>query len=145
MAQQGGYRQPANPAPVSGPGALSQRTDGGAVEGMTPPQAKTDWTGLPYGDNKEVNDQQSGADLAGNPVPTMPSPVVPLSAPSQRPNEPVTTGIPIGPGAGPESRMMPNQAPTLVDTIRHLTQYDPSGDAELVYRQLLDNQISDNG
>jgi len=31
----GGYRQPNNPAPVSGPGALSQRTDGGATEGMT--------------------------------------------------------------------------------------------------------------
>lgn len=25
----GGYRQPADPASVSGPGALSQRTDGG--------------------------------------------------------------------------------------------------------------------
>jgi hypothetical protein len=144
MAEQGGYRQPANPAPVSGPGALSERTDGGAVEGMTPPQAKQDWTGLPYGDNKAVNDQQSGADLAGNPVPQMPSPVVPLNAPTQRPDEPVTTGIPLGPGAGTESRPLPNQAPTLIDTIRHLTQYDPSGDAELVYRQMLDNQTSDN-
>ena len=33
----GGYRQPTNPAPVSGPGMLSQRTDGGAIDGMTPP------------------------------------------------------------------------------------------------------------
>ena len=145
MAQQGGYRQPANPAPVSGPGALSQRTDGGAVEGMSAPQAKQDWTGLPYGDNKAVNDQQSAADLAGNGVPNMPSPVVPLSAPTQRPNEPVTTGIPTGPGAGTESRPLPNQAPTLIDTLRHLTQYDPSGDSELAYRHLLDAQISDNG
>ena len=138
MAQQGGYRQPANPAPTSGPGALSQRTDGGAVEGMSAPQPKQDWTGLPYGDNKSVNDQQSAAPMAGEPVvPT--APVVPLNAPTQRPNEPVTSGISQGPGAGPESRVLPNQAPTLIDTIRHLTQYDPSGDAELVYRQLLDN------
>ena len=26
----GGYRQPSSPAPVSGPGALSKRTDGNA-------------------------------------------------------------------------------------------------------------------
>ena len=138
MAQQGGYRQPANPAPTSGPGALSQRTDGGAVEGMSAPQPKQDWTGLPYGDNKSVNDQQSAAPMAGEPVAPA-APVVPLNAPTQRPNEPVTAGIAQGPGAGPESRVLPNQAPTLIDTIRHLTQYDPSGDAELVYRQLLDN------
>jgi hypothetical protein len=140
MAQQGGYRQPANPAPTSGPGALSQRTDGGAIEGMTPPQPKAEWTGLPYGDNKAVNDQQSGADLAGNSVPQMPSPVVPLNAPSQRPNEPITAGINMGPGPGTEARLLPNIAPTIIDTVKHLTQYDPSGDAELIYRQLLDGR-----
>ena len=39
----GGYRAPSNPAPVSGPGALSQRTDGGAT------QPATYISGLPYG------------------------------------------------------------------------------------------------
>ena len=34
---------------------------------------------------------------------------------------------------------MPNYAPTLTDTLKRLAQYDPSGDAELIYRQLLDN------
>ena len=111
MAQQGGYRQPNNPAPVSGPG-----------------------------DNKSVNDQESAANLAGNPVPSMPAPVVSLNAPTQRPNEPVTNGINMGPGAGTEARVLPNQAPTLIDTLKHLAQFDPSGDAELVYRQLLDGQ-----
>jgi hypothetical protein len=139
MAQQGGYRQPANPAPTSGPGALSQRTDGGAVEGMSAPQPKTDWTGLPYGENKSVNDQQSAAPMAGEPTPG-PAPIVPLNAPTQRPNEPVTTGINMGPGAGTESRPLPNQAPTLVDTVKRLASFDPSGDAELIYRQLLDGQ-----
>ena len=49
----GGYRQPSNPAPVSGPGALSKRTDGGAVEGMT--QAPKYMAGMRYGmgGNKE--------------------------------------------------------------------------------------------
>ena len=139
MAQQGGYRQPNNPAPVSGPGALSQRTDGGATEGMSKPQAKQDYTGFAYGQNKGLADQQSGADLAGSGVPNMPAPIVPLNAPTQRPNEPITTGINMGPGAGSEALQLPNQAPTIIDTIKHLVQFDPSGDAELVYRQLLDN------
>lgn len=29
--------------------------------------------------------------------------VTPLDAPSSRPGEPVTTGLPVGPGAGPEA------------------------------------------
>ena len=138
MAEQGGYRQPSNPAPVSGPGALSQRTDGGATEGMSKPQPKQDWTGLPYGDNKSVNDQQSAATLAGTGVPSMPAPVVPLDAPTQHPDVPVENGLPTGPGAGPEAIPLPNRAPTLIDTIRHLTTFDPSGDAELIYRAMSD-------
>jgi hypothetical protein len=39
------------------------------------------------------------------PAPTGPRPggVVPLDAPSQRPNEPLTAGLPVGPGPGPEA------------------------------------------
>jgi hypothetical protein len=35
---------------------------------------------------------------------------------------------------------MPNQTPSLIDTIKYLTQFDPSGDAELIYNQLLNNE-----
>ena len=48
MALQGGYRKPENPAPSSGPGALSQRTDGGPAQG-----AKY-IPGLPYGQGQET-------------------------------------------------------------------------------------------
>lgn len=131
----GGYRQPSNPAPVSGPGALSQRTDGGAVDGMTQPQQQ--YTGLPYGDNKAVNDQQGQAAIAGNPFPM--ADITPLSAHTQRPNEPITHGIDSGPGGGSEAlSYVPNRATTLVDTVKRLAAYDPSGDAELIYRQLSD-------
>lgn len=136
----GGYRQPENPSPVSLPGALSKRTDGGAIEGMTPPQVKAEYTGLPYGENKAVNDQQSGGALAGDQIPQMRAPVIPLDAPTQLPNEPVTNGNPYGPGAGMEAMSLPNRAPSIVDTIKYLTQFDPSGDAELLYRQLIDGQ-----
>lgn len=132
----GGYRQPNNPAPVSGPGALSQRTDGGATEGMTQPQQ--DYTGFTYGQNKGLEEQQGGAGMAGNPFPM--ADIVELSAPTQRPDEPITSGINYGDGPGTEAmRGLPNQQPTLIDTIKHLAQFDPSGDAELIYRQLLDN------
>lgn len=131
----GGYRQPNNPAPVSPPGALSQRTDGGAIDGMTQPQGQ--YTGFAYGENQAIREQQSGASMAGNPFPGMD--ITPLSAPTVRPNEPVTSGINAGAGAGREAmRGMPNYSPSLVDTIKHLAQFDPSGDAELIYRSLTD-------
>lgn len=131
----GGYRQPNNPAPVSAPGALSKRTDGGAIDGMTQPQQT--YTGFEYGKNQEIQQQQSGASMAGNPFPM--ADITPLNAATARPEEPVTTGINMGDGAGSEvMRGMPNMGPSLVDTIKHLTQFDPSGDAELIYRQLTD-------
>ena len=131
----GGYRQPNNPASVSGPGSLSQRTDGGAIDGMMQPQGQ--YTGFAYGENQAIQQQQSGASMAGNPFPAMD--ITPLSAPTVRPDEPVTSGINLGAGAGREAmRGMPNYSPSLVDTLKHLAQFDASGDAELIYRSLTD-------
>ena len=129
----GGYRKPNNPAPVSGPGAMSRRTDGGATEGFT--QGNATYTGLPYGQNKAINQQQTQAPMAAAMLPDMPS----LEMPSMRPDEPITAGINLGAGPGREAMgQMPDRGPSLVDTIKHLTQFDSSGDAELIYRQLLD-------
>lgn len=89
MAEHGGYRAPANPAPVSGPGALSQRTDGG------PTQAQMLPTGGEYGSRQEMQAIQSGAPLAAKPA--LPG----LGDPSARPDEPITAGAPVGPGPGP--------------------------------------------
>jgi hypothetical protein len=135
MAQQGGYRKPENPAPVSGPGALSQRTDGGPTQG-----AKY-MPGMPYGQN--TYDQQTAAPMAAGqpmpPVPPMEMPT-PLMAPTSRPDEPITTGIDRGPGAGSEvmfDRPSPPSKP-LVEIMRDLIRFDPTGDAELIYRTLVD-------
>lgn len=127
-------------ADVSGPGELSQRTDLGVLQQSTQPvqaiQPAQSYTGGTYGTNKSMSDQQSGAPLAGNPFAGLAS----LDMPTQRPNEPITQGINRGAGAGTEvMRDMPNYTPSLIDTIKHLTQFDPSGDAELIYRQLLDD------
>jgi hypothetical protein len=77
----GGYRQPTNPSPVSGPGALSRRTDG-PLHGPVPASA-------PSADGTTLS---PGPDL---------SQITPFGAPTERPNEPVTAGIAGGPGAGP--------------------------------------------
>lgn len=104
MAGKGGYQPPARPAPASGPGALSRRTDGG-------PQAKRDLPNAAYGEAAAFNDIQSGAAMAGSPdagartaqmARQMPA-ITPLSEPTQRPDEPVTAGSPSGPGPGPEA------------------------------------------
>lgn len=136
----GGYRQPANPAPVSGPGALSQRTDGGPTEGMQSPstQPARYISGLPYGQGKETYDQQTAAPMQGTDIPSMPEPVVPLSAPTQRPSEPITSGIDMGAGPGTEALRIPNMAISPSHTIRQIAQNDPSGESELLYRALLD-------
>ena len=132
MAQQGGYRKPTNPAPVSGPGSLSQRTDGG------PTQPAKYISGLPYGQGQQTYDNQVAAPMAGNPIPQMEMPT-PLMAPSTRPSEPITSGVDVGAGAGSEALgQLPNKAYTLSEVFRNLIPYDPSGDTELIYRRLLD-------
>jgi hypothetical protein len=91
-----------NPAPVSGPGALSERTDGGAIDGMTQPAQR--YAGFGYGENLALEEQQAGASMAGTPnVPF--ANVVALDAPTQRPDEPLTAGAPFGPGFTPEEQV----------------------------------------
>ena len=125
MAQQGGYRKPANPAPVSGPGALSQRTDGG------PTQAPRYMSGMAYGEN--TMSQQTAAPMAGKAEPAPMEMPTPLMAPTTRPNEPITSGIDLGDGPGSEALGLPTQEPTLSETIRRIAQYDNSGEAEMLY------------
>lgn len=104
----GGYRKPTNPAPVSGPGKLSKRTDGGPG-GPQPKQPIRPVTGMPYGEGEEMRAIQGGAPMAAAPEmggggpavqPADLSGVMPLDAPSGRPDEPVTAGANAGPGPG---------------------------------------------
>lgn len=111
----GGYRQPSSPAPVSGPGSLSKRTDGGPSD-KQPIRVPT---GGAYGDATQLAQAQQGAPmaasgggdqaspglLAGMALPTGPG----LAAPSQQPGVPVTDGAASGPGAGPEALGVPVQ------------------------------------
>ena len=90
----GGRRTPANPAAVSGPGALSKRTDG-----RPNAPAISSAGGRGYGERKALETQESGAPSgvappgsrpAGAPAP--PS-VQQAFGPTQFPQESATTGV----------------------------------------------------
>jgi hypothetical protein len=106
VENRGGRRPTApqyNPANVNGLGGNGQ-------SGMN-----TDYTGFAYGMNKAVNEQRQGAPIkpaGGNarivPAATQQLPeVVPLDAPTQRPDEPITYGVDAGPGPGSEVLNLP--------------------------------------
>jgi len=120
---QGGPRTPANPASVSGPGALSQRTDG---------RQPARWiSGDQYGDGKmnmelqtsapmseavsapQVSPMSSGPMPSGSGAPAA-SAAVPLFAPTQRPDEPVTDGATVGPGYTPVVSQNANRLSTIL-------------------------------
>ncbi len=128
---------PMNPlAGASGPGPYAVRTD------------KLDMGSTSYGEGKETAAIKSGAPLAKTPD-TRPTPasvvrdaamveeVVPLFAPSQRPDEPITAGIAMGGGVGPEGLMMAKQTMKTSDTLAKMLPFDTTGEIGILYQQAL--------
>ena len=97
----GGYRKPTpnRKNAVSGPGALSQRTDG-----AQPIMRGED---MAYGESAAFQQQQQGAPLgdsggANSPFPMQSNAAGPnVFGGTDLPNQPATEGIPIGEGGGP--------------------------------------------
>lgn len=124
--------EPMNPrAGVSGPGKFSKRTD-------TLPSAY-------YGEGKETQAIASGApkaktrgvaDNVGGRPKELPD-VVPLSAPSQRPDEPITSGIDLGEGPGSSALGMRTRQARLSDTLEKMLPYDTTGEIAILYQQAL--------
>lgn len=124
-------------AGVSGPGKFSKRTDGLSFESTE------------YGSGVENAANKAGAPLARTPdvrptsrsemgmAPSQMEPVTPLYAPSQRPDEPITSGIAMGPGPGPE---IMGAAPIRVktsDTLAKLLPFDDTGEIAILYQEAL--------
>lgn len=112
----GGYRPTApqnNPANVNGRGGNGQSGD---------------YKGFAYGENKALAEQTAGAPLAkampavsgGRATRVLP-PVTEITAPTQNPDEPITTGVPVGAGAGPEALTLPQNTDTDADKARLLS------------------------
>ncbi len=101
----GGYHPPANPAQVSGPGALSRRTD--------QPQPMMNLSNPKYGEQQDFQSIQAGARMSappsgGSPMPAgLPAPTG-LKEPSQMPGQPVTAGASMGEGPGTEGLNLPS-------------------------------------
>ena len=126
---------------VSGPGKFAKRTD---LEYQSPE----------YGAGVEMAQQMAGAPLAKTPdVPGATNTAVrqaaersavspqealtPLFAPSQRPDEPITTGIGMGPGAGPEALAMGKATEKLSDILVKMLPFDTDGSIAVMYQNAL--------
>ena len=127
MAQQGGkrpVRTNSQAKPVSGPGKLSQRTD------MVPSDPNV------YGDRKAMQETMSGAPMAqSSPMPKS-SPITELFAETQKPNEPLTSGNPLGAGPGPEALNLPARTFNSTQILSRLAQNDPTGQIEMILQDL---------
>ena len=121
-------------AEVSGPASQSKRTDLGVLKQSTQPVQA--YTGGAYGNNKSMRVQQGSAPLAGSPFNSLPKMnLVGLDAPTERPNEPGTTGIDVGAGGGSELMMdRPTTRPGLANTLQKLAMFDDTGEAELIFQ-----------
>ena len=135
MAGKGGYQKPNNPATFSGPGKFSQRTDGGPGD-MRQPQRNIPSSG--YGEGVQTAAIQAGAPLSATTGPgDMQPQAIPFSAPTQRPNEPITSGIDMGPGPGSSALGMKASPVKLSDTLAKMIPFDPTGETAVMYQQML--------
>lgn len=122
-------------AGASGPGKFSKRTD------MTLPSSG-------YGEGVETAAIKGGAPMAKTPNvnPTSLSEqgmapsqikVTPLFAPSERPDEPITAGIPMGAGPGPEALGMSMGRQKTSDALAKMIPFDTTGEITILYQQAL--------
>ena len=121
-----------------GPGKFSTRTD------------KLELGSKSYGEGVETQAIKSGAPLAktGDVSPARAgdvreaatqAPITPLFAPSDRPGEPITTGVNIGAGAGSEALMMQSQFAQrkISDILAEMIPYDNTGEVAILYQNAI--------
>ena len=120
----------------AGPGKFSTRTD------------KLEMGSTAYGEGVETQAIKSGAPLSKTPD-TRPAragdvreaatqaPITELYAPSQRPNEPITSGIDMGAGPGSNALMMQKNMIKLSDSLAAMLPYDTTGEVAVLYQEAL--------
>ena len=126
---------------VSGPGRFAKRTD-------------LQYQPTEYGQGVEMAQQMAGAPLAKSPdvrgatntavrqaaesaMVTPQEAVTPLFAPSERPHEPITHGIDVGPGAGSEALSMGKATQKLSDILVKMLPFDTDGSIAILYQDVL--------
>jgi len=120
----------------AGPGKYSTRTDNLQMGSTS------------YGEGVETQAIKQGAPLSKTPdirparagdvrEAAAQAPITPLYAPSQRPDEPVTAGIAMGPGPGPEVLGNPQPQESLSQILSKMLPYDTNGEITALYEQAL--------
>jgi len=124
-------------AGAAGPGPYSKRTDGLAFQSPE------------YGAGVENAANKAGAPLAKTPdvrptslsdqgmAPSQVERVTPLFAPSERPDEPITAGIAMGAGPGPEVLGTARVTIKTSDTLAKLLPFDDTGEIAILYQEAL--------
>ena len=124
---------PMNPlAGPAGPGKYSTRTD------------NLQMGSIAYGEGVETQAIKSGAALASTPdVKGTPASAVrqaaltPLYAPTERPNEPITSGIDMGEGPGSSALQMNKVTVKLSDSLAQMLPFDTTGEIAVLYQAAL--------
>jgi hypothetical protein len=121
---------------VSGIGSMSKRTDLNVSN-----QPARYISGLPYGQGQATYEQQTAAPMAAINDTAM-VPITELLAPTNLPNQPITSGIDLGPGSGSEVINLPkNTQPTVLSVLRQIAQNDPTGETDLIFQSMLEKGL----
>jgi hypothetical protein len=117
----------------AGPGMYSTRTD------------NLDMGSIAYGEGVETAAIKAGAplgktgDVKGMPASevraSVQEPVTPLFAETQRPNEPISSGVDIGPGVGSSALMMSKSVTKTSDTLAKMLPFDTDGSIAILYSE----------
>ena len=130
---------------VSGPGKFSSRTDlppsSGYGEGV---QTEAIVGGAPMASTPDVlgatNTELRAAGRQGQGAASMQqTPITPLFAPTQRPDEPITAGIDMGAGAGSNALLMQSNFAQrkISDILAEMIPYDTTGEIQYLYQNAL--------
>ena len=122
-------------AGASGPGKFSKRTD-------------LNMGSIAYGEGVETAAIKAGAPLAKTAdvrgarasdvrEAAAQTPITPLYAATTRPDEPITSGIAMGEGPGPEVLGAGRQTEKYSDVLAKLLPFDESGEIAVLYQDML--------
>ena len=117
---------------------MSKRTDLNVSNTATQPARYI--SGMPYGQGQATYNQQTAAPMAAVNDTAMPA-ITELLAPTNLPNQPITTGVDFGPGPGSEVINLPNTQPTVLTILRQIAQNDPSGETDLIFQSMLERGL----
>jgi hypothetical protein len=122
--------------------------NGRGGNGQSGTQAAKYVSGLPYGEGQELMQTQQSAPLAAAPgieqsrtpmaSASAAASLIPMNAPTQRPDEPITFGADAGVGPGLGSLGLPSVTErTVAQILSEVAQYDTTGEVRALYERAL--------